>query len=173
MHMPKKLLSLNEKIFRISKECPTIPRNGVGEQSDPNKPLYAFVKIEDILEAVNPLLRKYKLILTGNVAKEPMMHIGKTFATSEVMVEWTLTDLEAAADSAARDFNQYNINRVYRVPGAGCDDQGKGIYKAITGSRKYAMVLIFNLKFGDEPEEVRNATRSEERPAGNNHASVS
>jgi hypothetical protein len=149
----KKQLSLSEKIFRISRECPTIPRNGVGEQADPNKPLYPYVKIEDVLDAINPLLRKYKLILTGNVPKEPMMHVGKTFATSEVLIDWTLVDVEN------------NVSQTYRVPGAGCDDSGKGIFKAMTGSRKYACVLIFNLRFGDEPEQATAQTPKEQPSA--------
>lgn len=141
--MPNGKLTLSEKIFRITQACSEIKRNGVGESSDPNKPLYPYVKIEDVLAVVNPLLKRYKLILTGHVAKEPITHVGKTWTTSEVLVDWTLTDTELPE----------NCPLTFRVPGCGADGEGKGVYKAITGSRKYAMVLIFNLKFGDEPEE--------------------
>jgi hypothetical protein len=153
----RRKLTLAEKIFRISKEASRTPieRKGVGESSDPDRPLYSYVKIDDVLEVVQPLLRNYKLILTGNVPKDPMTHISKSLATTEVMVEWTLMDLETGGSF------------IYRVPGAGSDDQGKGVYKAITGSRKYAMVMIFNLKFGDEPElsekpKVENAPSSKD-----------
>jgi hypothetical protein len=154
--MPKKM-TLSEKIFAITQRCSAIKRNGVGHSNNPERPLYAYVEIVDVLAMVNPLLKKYKLILTGNVAKEPMTHVGKTWATTEVLVDWTLTDLEAQPDG----LKVGEVHRVFRIPGAGVDDQGKGIYKALTGSRKYACVFIFNLQFGDEPEEVQRAATSE------------
>ena len=149
--MAKRQLSLSEKIFRITQECSTIERNGVGESNDPNRPLYPYVKIEDVLKVINPLLKKYKLIINGNVPKEPMTHISKGFATTEALVDWMVTDI------------QTNQSIKFRVPGSGTDDQGKGVYKAITGSRKYAMVLIFNLKFGDEPEAIERKKEDAER----------
>jgi hypothetical protein len=154
----KKQLTLSEKIFRITQACTTIKRNGVGESDEADKPLYSYVKIEDVLDAVNPLLKRYKLILTGNVVREPITHVGKLFATTEVLVDWTLQHAEGW-DTAT--LGEAMEARTWRVPGAGVDSQGKGIYKAITGSRKYAMVLIFNLKFGDEPEEVQRAATNE------------
>jgi len=152
--MPAKKLTLSDKIFKITQACSSIPRNGIGENSDLERPLFSYVKIEDVLAVVNPLLKKYKLLLTGQVVKEPMTHVSKGFATTELVMDWTLTDTEADADPIARDM-MYHVARTWRVPGSGSDDQGKGVYKAITGSRKYACVLIFNLQFGDEPEEVR------------------
>jgi len=154
-------LTLPEKIFRISNACEVIVRKGIGYSSDPNRPLYGYVRIEDLLEVINPLLKRYKLILTGAIVKEPITHVGKLYATTEILMDWTLTDVESMAQNT------------WRVPGSGSDDQGKGVYKAMTGSRKYAMVLIFNLKFGDEPEEVQRAEGSEKRSAGNPDPSVS
>lgn len=154
-------LTLSQKIFAITQKCSTIERKGVGESSDPNKPLYSYVKIEDVLDVVNPLLKRYKLILQGSVPKEPITHVSKFGAVTETLVEWTLTDVDSGE------------TKVYRVPGAGSDEAGKGIYRSLTGSRKYAMVLIFNLKFGDEPEEVQRAEGSEKRSAGNPDPSVS
>lgn len=149
-------LSLAEKIFRITQACAEIKRNGVGESNDPSRPLYSYVKIEDVLAVVNPLLKRYKLILTGQVAREPITHVGKLGAITEVLVDWTLGNIE----------NDYvTESRTWRVPGCGCDQSGKAVYKAITGSRKYAMVLIFNLQFGDEPEEVQSADGSKTGPA--------
>jgi len=159
----KKKLTLSEKIFAITNACSIIQRNGIGESSNLEKPLFAYAKIEDVLAVVNPLLKRYKLILTGNVAKEPVTHVGKTWATTEALVDWTLEDVESNNLTPLRE------SRTWRVPGCGSDDQGKGIYKALTGSRKYALVLIFNLKFGDEPEEV-HSERVEQGRADNKSA---
>lgn len=162
--MPAKL-TLSQKIAAITNACGEIARKGVGNSTDPNKPLYPYVKIEDVLAVVNPLLKRYKLILTGQVAKEPLTHVGKTWTTSEVLVDWTLEDVEPwfGEERMLQPGDRINIReqRTWRVPGCGADGEGKGVYKAITGSRKYAMVLIFNLKFGDEPEEVQRASQPE------------
>lgn len=158
----KKKLTLSQKIAAITNACTEIERKGVGTSTDPNKPLYSYVKVEDVLAMVAPLLKRHKLIVTGQVAKEPVTHVGKTHATTEVLVDWTLTDTEADADPVARDM-MYNCARVYRIPGSGADDSGKAIYKAITGSRKYFYVTVFNLQFGDEPEEVQRAQKPEEQ----------
>lgn len=159
-------LTLSEKIFRITQACSTIQRNGIGESSNLEKPLFAYVKIEDVLAVVNPLLKRYKLILTGNVAKEPVTHVGKAWATTEALVDWTLEDTEGVevVNDPIRAAIVLKESRTWRVPGCGSDDQGKGIYKALTGSRKYALVLIFNLKFGDEPEEVQRERVEQSRP---------
>lgn len=161
--MSKNHLNLAEKIFRVSREAAVVQRKGVGENpGNDARPLFAYARVEDVLDVVNPLLQKYKLLLTGNVPKEPMTHVSKVGATTEVMVEWSLVDLDSNVNG-----NGPEHQITYRVPGAGTDEQGKGIYRAITGSRKYAMVLIFNLKFGDEPEEVTRAASSESGPVRN------
>jgi hypothetical protein len=142
--MPKKQLTLDEKIFRISREAKLIERNGVAENPPSDgKPYYWYARMEDVLDVMQPLLRKYHLTLTGNVPKEPITHVSKGIAITEVMVEWILRDLDTAFDL-----------RMYRVPGSGAgpDDQGNGCSKAITSSRKTAHILIFNLRVADEPE---------------------
>ena len=171
----KTKLTLSEKIFRITQACSAIKRNGVAENNgNESRPLYSYVKIEDVLDVVNPLLKRYKLILTGQVAKEPVTHVGKLGAITEVLVDWTLEDTEELANHVEILQPGMSIrgceSRTWRVPGCGSDESGKAIYKAITGSRKYAMTLIFNLQFGDEPEEVQRAEKS---PSSSNAGSES
>ena len=40
----------------------------------------------------------------------------------------------------------------------------KGIYKAITGANKYALLKTFLLETGDDPEEVSDADRESNKP---------
>lgn len=55
--------------------------------------------------------------------------------------------------------------------GHGQDSGDKGVYKAITGARKYAIASIFGLATTDDPEEARKdeepptATRADDAPA--------
>lgn len=155
--------SLSQKIFRISSEADLVKRNGVGENNgNESRPLYAYPRIEDVLAVVQPLLNKYKLIATGSVVKEPVTHVIRGgAATTEMLVEWTLEDSDTKE------------SRTWRIPGSGSDEQGKGSYRSLTGSRKYFYVIVFNLKFGDEPEEVQRAASSESGPVRNDQPSVS
>lgn len=166
--MPKRQLTLAEKIFAISARCATIERKGVAyEKPDVNghaQP-FPYARIEDVLETVNPLLKRYKLLLTGQVAKEPMTHVSKGVFNTEVLVDWTLIDLEWSLEAVYGNIPWAQVNMLtYKIPGAGCDDKGAGVSKALSNSRKQAYILIFNLRIADEPEEVPNAPRPQEGP---------
>lgn len=147
--------SLAQKIFRISREGGIVERKGLGVPENLEKPLYTYVKVEDVLDVVQPLLNKYKLIVTGSVVREPVTHVVRGgVATTEMLVEWTLEDSETGE------------SRTWRIPGSGSDENGKGSYRSLTGSRKYFYVIVFNLKFGDEPEEVSHAVpKTESNPS--------
>lgn len=129
--MPTHALNLSQKIFRISREAAAIQ--------------YAYARVEDVLTVVHPLLVKYKLIATGQVTKDVVTHVIRGgAATTELSVEWTLEDTTTGE------------SRTWRIPGSGSDENGKGSYRSLTGSRKYFYVIVFNLKFGDEPEELKD-----------------
>jgi hypothetical protein len=158
----KKQLTLSEKIFRISREAGVIQRKGVGESGNQLQPLYGYVRVEDLLDVMQPLLNKYKLIVHGQVTKEVVTHVIRGgVATTEMSVEWTLEDSESKE------------SRTWRIPGSGSDEQGKGSYRSLTGSRKYFYVIVFNLQFGDEPEEVQRAEGTKARPNENSDPIVS
>lgn len=144
--------TLAQKIFRITREAGAVERRGVAENNgNESKPLYAYAKIEDVLSVVQPLLNKYKLIATGSLVSGPVTHVIRGgVATTELTVEWSLQDSETGE------------TKTWRIPGSGYDDNGKGSYRSLTGSRKYFYVIVFNLKFGDEPEEVTSHERVEQ-----------
>jgi hypothetical protein len=160
--VPKKQLRLSQKIFRITREAAAVERKGVADNiGNEMRPLYAYPRIEDVLGVVQPLMKKYRLISTGSVIRDPVTHVVRGgVATTELTVEWTLED----SDSGEQ--------RTWRIPGSGSDEQGKGSYRSLTGSRKYFYVIVFNLKFGDEPEEVQRATKPEARPDANADPSI-
>ena len=59
---------------------------------------------------------------------------------------------------------------LFRSSGSGNDRSrsgavgDKGIYKAITGANKYALLKTFLLEKGDDPEEVSDADRESNKP---------
>lgn len=108
---------------------------------------WAYLQIEDAVRAVNKLISAQGLILTGTLAKKPSgefdiaraNHHDKGYITDLVMV-WTLKDVLTGEKES------------FDIPGSGFDSTDKGTYKAQTGSRKYAIIQIFNLPVGDNPE---------------------
>jgi hypothetical protein len=126
---------LLQKIFRITQEAKIIELGGRNESEG-----YAFSRIGDVMDAVDGLLEKYHLIITGEVCTGGAVHFPTAKGCiTDVVCDWTLED----ADTGEK--------RHWCIPGSGWGDD-KATYKALTGSRKYAYVFIFNLRFGDDPE---------------------
>ena len=130
-----KPLTLAQKIATISREVTKIKMTGFNKDAG-----YKYLKIEDVVDAVRAGMEKHGLLLTPQVQKFENIPDTKGILR-DVMVEWTLEDLEGTE------------SRKYLVPGSGWDYHDKGTYKALTGSRKYALILIFNLPVGDNPEQ--------------------
>jgi ERF superfamily len=131
-----KPLTLAQKIHDIQKNVPTVKKKGYNSEHR-----YKFLQIEDAVLAVNKMLSARNLILTQNLRSwETAPHTGGKGYIAKVMLEWTLEDVGTTE------------SRTYLVPGEGYDTTDKGTPKAITASRKQAIITIFNLPVGDNPE---------------------
>lgn len=136
------VLTLAQKILDIQKNVPMVKKKGFNKEHN-----YKFLQIEDAVLAVNKMLSVRDLILTQDMAKridgsdhwETVPHATKGYI-AKVMLCWTLEDV------VTRE------SRTYRIPGEGYDTTDKGTPKAITASRKQAIITIFNLPVGDNPE---------------------
>jgi hypothetical protein len=135
--------SLAQKILDIQANIPTVKKRGRNREHN-----YNFLQIEDAVLAVNKMLSSRNLILTQDLAKNPdgtdawqtIPHTGGKGYIAKVILCWTLEDVETKE------------SRTYRIPGEGYDTTDKGTPKAITASRKQAIITIFNLPVGDNPE---------------------
>jgi ERF superfamily len=126
---------LLQKIFRITQEAKNIELGGRNESEG-----YAFSRIGDVMDSVDGLLEKYRLILTGEVCTGGAVHFPTAKGCiTDVICDWVLEDVDTGE------------KRHWCIPGSGWGDD-KATYKALTGSRKYAYIFIFNLRLGDEPE---------------------
>jgi hypothetical protein len=134
-------LTLSQKIGMISTGVKKIKMTGVNKDAG-----YKYLKIEDVVDAVRPGMEQYGLILTPQLEKIETVPDAKGILR-DVLVRWTLEDTQTG------DCFEY------LVPGSGWDFHDKGTYKALTGSRKYALILIFNLPVGDNPEQNGPADR--------------
>jgi ERF superfamily len=137
---PKKTLA--QKILEIQDKVGVVNKRG---KFDSGMGGGNYLRIEDAVVAVNKLLTANKLILTGTIkTSERVPHVkGEARAgyISSVLMEWTVEDTES------------NESRTWSFPGDGYDGTDKAVYKAMTGSRKYAIINIFNLPIGNDVEE--------------------
>lgn len=158
---PPPKLTLAQKIRDIQRHVGTVKKKGRNREHN-----YDFLRIEDAVVAVNVMLAERDLILTPDLQKKPdgsyywetVPHTGGKGYIAKMVLEWTLEDVETGE------------SRTYCVPGEGYDTTDKGTPKAITSSRKQAIILIFNLPVGNDIEERGAADRETAKDAQKNVA---
>jgi ERF superfamily len=130
-------MTLKDKIWAIQCITKKVRKKGVNPEQG-----WEYLRIEDAVGNVKKLMNRYKLILTPELVdmKRTANEKGSGYVIDIVMA-WTLEDVESGE------------KMTYRIPGSGWDYNDKGVFKAMTGSRKYAIVLIFNLAVGNDVEE--------------------
>lgn len=145
-------LTLAQKILAIQNSAGVVSKRGKfgSEMGGGN-----YLRIEDAVIAVNKLISQHKLIFTGMLLKNgDGFHVSRiphekgskdgpvrSGYIASVIMEWTLEDTESGE------------KRSWCFPGDGYDGTDKAVYKAQTGSRKYAIINIFNLPIGNDVEE--------------------
>jgi ERF superfamily len=131
-------LTLAEKLHAIQKLARKVPKSGYNERED-----FHYMRIEDVITVATRAMAKYKLSLLPEVYGELKRTVNERGGGHivDVQVSWTLRDLESG-----------DVHSM-RIPGTGWDFTSKATAKALTDSRKSAMILLFNLKGGDDPEE--------------------
>jgi hypothetical protein len=123
-------MTLAEKLHAIQTRATKLPKRG--ESSEKGRE-YNYLMIEDAVRTAKRLMRKYKLILTPFVSQHT-----RTENNVDVFINWTLEDIKSKE------------SRSFCIPGSGWDLYDKATAKAMTNSRKYAIVLIFNLETGND-----------------------
>jgi hypothetical protein len=132
-------MTLAEKLHAIQKLARKVPKNGVNQEQG-----WTYMRIEDVVDVATRAMRRHKLNLAPmlvSIHRTPNERGGGSIV--DVTIRWGLEDLE----------DKNGTTRYYDIPGSGWDYNSKATSKALTDSRKYAMILIFNLKAGDDPEE--------------------
>src|SRR6266446_4403751 len=109
--------SLAQKIELISGLVKKIKMTGTNKDAG-----YKYLKIEDVVDAVRPLMEAQHLILTPELEKVETIPDSKGILF-QVLIAWTLEDTGTGEQ------------KTWHVPGTGWDYHDKGLYKAITGSR--------------------------------------
>ena len=143
-------LNVFKRVQNVMAEIGTVEKNGTNSFQR-----YDYATEADFIRAVQPLLVKHGLAMVlveqqilGVIAQEDAN--GKTgkFLT-------TLT-------STYRIVNVDNPEDYLTVKagGQGIDNGDKGVYKAITGAKKYAIANAFLIVTGDDPEKDQLTVKS-------------
>ncbi len=126
------------KIARISGFLGAVPKRGYNAFHK-----YHYVTEGDLVGAVRMYLAAAGIVMIPNVVARDQVG------------ELTTLDIEYRVTDGSESFS-------FVIPGAGSDRGDKGVYKALTGSQKYAIMKLFKIETGDDPEAD---TRVDERAA--------
>lgn len=111
---------------------------------------YRYVMEADLVGTIRPLLAASGIMIVPSVIREEF--------------EPNITTTRSGAMSMTRILVQYTITDgtdeiVMSIPGHGMDSGDKGVYKAMTGSMKYALMKLFEVDTGDDPENDTRVDR--------------
>lgn len=129
---------LIEKLAAIMSVIDYVPKRG---WNDFHK--YKYVMEGDLTSVIRPLLAASGIMIIPNVIEEDLVmeavsERGGASHLCRIKVEYTVTD------------GRNEIKFV--IPGYGVDRSDKSVYKAMTGSMKYALMKLFEVETGDDPE---------------------
>lgn len=134
-----KTAPLHNKLIFIQDQLGLIPKRGYNAHHK-----YNYVTEGDVLAELRPLMTGLGILIIPNCT-----YSEREGTLTTVVVEYTVTDGKESI--------------VFSIPGQGYDSNDKGVYKALTGSMKYALMKLFKVETGDDPERETHVTP--ERPA--------
>lgn len=132
--------SLASKIVQVMKAVDSIPKRGHNAAQN-----YDYAMDFDISDACRQAMVKVNIAafprVTSHTVREITTTKGNVLNINTVTMEFTIKD----GDSG----EEITIATV----GEGMDSGDKGCYKAMTGATKYALLKLFQIPTGDDPED--------------------
>jgi hypothetical protein len=138
----KPVLSLVRKLAEVMGVAERVPKNGVNTYDNYNYALEA-----DIVSAVRKAMAERNLLMVPHVVKADWSTLQRKAGTDRLViltVRFTVKDGDSGEEFS------------FEVLGEGADRGDKATYKAMTGATKYALMKLFLLPTGDEPESDEN-----------------
>lgn len=136
---------LAARLAAISKDIGYIEKGGYNEAQK-----YKFVSESDVVAALKPKLAEAGIVV---VPSHRLLSV-EPYTTSRGSQQF-LTTVESTFT-----FMDGTESIVVQTIGQGADAGDKGIYKAMTGAKKYALLQAFLLATGDDPEIARDDERA-------------
>lgn len=144
--MDIKSMNLWQRMHAITEEIGLITKDG---RNDHFK--YNYVSEAQYVAKLRPLLTKYRVQITP-CSVEYQRHPDNDMSTT--VVKFRIVNIDKP--------DEYEV--VMSV-GEGSDSRDKGVYKALTGTKKYLIALTFMVETGDDAEDDRNDSKSSKKPA--------
>lgn len=144
--------SLPEKLLAVAKAIRNVEKRGRNDHHG-----YAFVQATDVVATVRKELHKRKVIVLPSTIPGSVQHgpaIGGRGMVTTVDLSYRFICTET----------QRELTLTWT--GAGADVGGdKGLYKAMTGGLKYALIQSFLIPMGEDPEGDRTTTSGKSNDA--------
>lgn len=153
--------SLVRKLSEIMKAVGYVQKKGYNADQK-----YTFMQEADLLEAVREHFAEKNIMIFPRILSKDVLEAGQTAKGAK---KW-LTTIEMEFTIEDGDSGE---QRIITSGGQGIDMGDKGIYKAITGCNKYAIVKLLQIPTGDDPEQdggvhpdqwAGNQNNKQERP---------
>lgn len=126
-------LNVFQRIHAVMNDMETITKNG---RNDFHK--YDYATEADYVHALRPLLKKHGLVVVPTLAGPTSYVDGIT----GIAMKFTIINVDKPDE---------RVESI--IPAQGQDKGDKGVYKALTGAKKYFMALTFMVATGDDPEK--------------------
>lgn len=143
--LPTGVDSIATKVANIMGRLDRIPQNGFN-----NFHRYKYTLESDLVDAIRPLMAEQHLMMVPDVIEET-----KNDTLTRIKVKYTLIN----GDFPAETVSWVSI-------GYGDDKGDKGAYKAMTGAMKYALMKVFMVSTGDDPERDTSTDERASQPQG-------
>lgn len=128
-------MNLFEKLLAARQEIGYLQKDGKVEFGSTK---YKAITDEKVMTTVRPILDKYKIVMS--IDKIDMSRNG---TLTEALITWRFTDVENPDDFI-----------LVQSAGQGSDTQDKGAGKAMTYSRKYALLNTLLIPTGEDPDKI-------------------
>lgn len=140
-----KAMNVYQRMHGVMSEINNVTKNGYNDFQK-----YRFAKESDFVEAIKPLLTKYRLMILPDVVV--MVHAPEKPALIDIKMTFTIVNIDNPTDKV-----------VASMGGQGADNGDKAIYKAISGTKKYFYAVTFAISTGDDPEENSSNDKNPEK----------
>lgn len=132
-------MELAQKLLNIMEAVKYIQKRGYNKFHK-----YSYATETDVAEAVREEMIKQKVVAIPTIIEDSLREVqsrkGDTNYIAKVKIKHTFIDIESGKSIE------------FIMVGEGQDAGDKAIYKAITGAQKYALMKLFMIPTGDDPE---------------------
>lgn len=142
--------TLAAKLAKMMGQCRYIEKRGYNDHHK-----YAYATEADVSEKVAPLFTDYNIMVIPDlIEKKVEYNESKRMYHAEIVMEFKLIDGDTGE------------TQVFKMAGEGQDSGDKALFKAITGTQKYAYLKLLQIETGLDPENDKDEKRQADDKKG-------